>query len=311
MRAIHDHDELVALCDGDGLCLWAAQGLGGRGRAWAAEDGRALAVAGTAISRRDRIAVHGAAEAVVPLVAEVLREVGPAYRPLGDPRLIDAVVAGVPRLVRGKTFGWMETAPGTVPTVTATVPAPGTAPAITAAVSAPGSAPAITGTASAPSTAPAGTATAPAVPPMPRPPHAPVPAVLPAPTAVADVRWLADGDLAEVAALLDRAHPGSDAKPGVPGVERWAGVRDDAGRLGAVAALAWSAPAIALVAGVAVRPDVQGRGLGRTVCGFVLADALARHGRAALMVDEGNDAAERLYRSLGMTYRTIVAAFVR
>jgi ribosomal protein S18 acetylase RimI-like enzyme len=123
-------------------------------------------------------------------------------------------------------------------------------------------------------------------------------------------RWLHDDDLPEATALLEAALPGSDAMPGVPGVERWAGIRDDAGRLTAVAALAWSAPAVGFLAGVAVRTDTRGRGLGRAICDFILAAALARHGGAALMVDEGNQAAVRLYRGLGMRYRPILAAFV-
>jgi GNAT superfamily N-acetyltransferase len=246
MRAIHDHAELVALCDGDTLCLWAAQGLDGRGRAWVGEDGRALAVAGAGISTRDRIAVRGSAAATVPLVDEVMREVGPTYRPLGDRDLIGAIVDGVPELVKGKLFGWMESEPGMV------VPEP----------------------------------------------------------AGNRVRWLTDADEADAALLLESVNPDSNAKPGVPGVECWAGIRDDEGRLVALAALAWSAPTVGLITGVAVHAGVQGRGLGRAVCAFILAAALARHGNAALMVDHGNDAAERLYRKLGMGHRPIGAAFV-
>jgi GNAT superfamily N-acetyltransferase len=244
MRAIHDHDELVALCGGDTLCLWAAQGLGGRGRAWVGDDGRALAVAGAGISTRDRIAVRGSAEAAVPLMAEVMREVGRTYRPLGEPELMAAIVDGVPELVRGKSFRWMESVPGMIVS------------------SGEGS------------------------------------------------RWLDDTESAEAAALLESAAPDSDAKPGVPGVECWAGIRDGDGRLAATAALGWSAPTVGLIAGVAVRPDVRGRGLGRAVCAFVLAAALARYGSAALMVDEGNGAARRLYRGLGMGHRPVLAAFV-
>lgn len=242
MRAIDDHDELVALCGGDTLCRWVAQGLDGRGRAWASADGRALAVAGTGISRRDRIAVSGPAASVVPLVRDVLHEVGPTYRPLGDPPLIDAIVGGVPGLVSGKAFGWMErTAAG-----------------------------------------PAGRRRG--------------------------ARWLSDPDMPETTALLQDT--GSDAMPGVPGVERWAGIRDDEGRLVAVAALAWSAPSVGLVAGVAVHPKIRGQGLGRAVCGFVIAEALRRYGCAALMVDGWNEAAIRLYRGLGMSYRPALAAYV-
>jgi GNAT superfamily N-acetyltransferase len=242
MRAIDDHDELVALCGGDTLCRWVAQGLDGRGRAWASADGRALAVAGPGVSRRDRIAVSGPAASVVPLVREVLHEVGPTYRPLGDPPLIDAIAGAVPGLVTGKAFGWMErTAAG------------------------------------------------------------------PPGDAGRGARWLRDADLPEAAALLEGT--GSDAMPGVPGVERWAGVRDDEGRLVALAALGWSAPSVGLVAGVAVHPDARRRGLGRAVCGFVIAEALRRYGCAALMVDAGNEAAIGLYRGLGMSHRPTLAAY--
>ncbi|MGI5228270.1 GNAT family N-acetyltransferase [Actinoallomurus sp. CA-142502] len=243
MRAIHDHDELTALCAGDTLCLWAAQDLDGRGRAWASDDGRAVAVAGHDISRRDRIAVHGQADAAVPLVEQVLAEVGPTYRPLGDPGLIGAVVAGVPVLAPTRAFGWMETTE--------------------------------------------------------------------APAAAGGARWLTRPELPEAAALLDVAFPTSDARPGSRADERWAGLRDDAGRLVALAALVWPAPSVGLIAGVAVHPDARGLGLGRTVCAFVAAEAVARHGTAALMVDEWNRAAVRLYQGLGMRYRPLLAAHVQ
>jgi GNAT superfamily N-acetyltransferase len=243
MRAIEDHDELVSLCEADTLCLWAAQGPDGNSRAWASDDGRALAVAGPGLSLRDRLVVRGPIEAAVPLTRSVLAEVGPTYRPLGDPELIDSIVGGVPEMVRGKAFGWMEFA------------------------------------------APAG----------PAPPAGPA-------------RWLSDAEMTEATALLKAAFPTSNAMPGVPGVESWAGVRDDAGRLAALAALAWSAPTVGLIAGVAVRPGVRGRGLGRVVCAFILAAALDRHGSAGLMVDEWNTPAIRLYRRLGLRYRPVLAA---
>jgi ribosomal protein S18 acetylase RimI-like enzyme len=52
------------------------------------------------------------------------------------------------------------------------------------------------------------------------------------------------------------------------------------------------------------------RGYGAAACGLVLAEALAKHGSAALMVDEQNHPAIRLYRSLGMRYRALAAAYV-
>jgi ribosomal protein S18 acetylase RimI-like enzyme len=78
-----------------------------------------------------------------------------------------------------------------------------------------------------------------------------------------------------------------------------------------VAALVWPAPPVGFVAGVAVHPDAPGHGLGRAVCGFVVAEAVARHGSAALMVDEWNHSAVRLYQGLGMRHRPLRAARVR
>lgn len=251
MREIDDHDEMVALCGGDTLALWAAQGPEGESRAWLGDDGRGLVVAGPRLSLRDRLVVRGPAGAVVPLVRRVLPEVGGTYRPLGDPDVITAVVSGVPDLVTGKSFGWMHTA-GAGPSARPADPAGGRA---------------------------AGGA----------------------------ARWLESGELAEAAELLEQVFPASDAMPGVPGADRWAGVRDG-DRLVALAALAWSAPSVGLIAGVAVRSDVQGRGLGREVCRFVLEAALHRHGGAGLMVDEWNTAAIRLYRRLGLRYRPVLSA---
>jgi hypothetical protein len=44
VREIGDREELVAWCEADTLCPWAAQGLDGRCRAWRSADGRAVAV---------------------------------------------------------------------------------------------------------------------------------------------------------------------------------------------------------------------------------------------------------------------------
>ena len=122
--------------------------------------------------------------------------------------------------------------------------------------------------------------------------------------------WLAEADLPVVAALLEASYPASYAKPGAPGVERWAGARDDDGQLAAVGALAWSAPAVGFISGVAVRPAARGQGLGRQVCTWLLAGALRRHRAAALMVDDANRAARRLYLGLGLRYRQLSVAAV-
>jgi hypothetical protein len=74
MIEISDHAELAARCHGDTLCLWAAQGLDGRSRAWRSPDGTAVAAAGSCLSTRDRIAVHGRASRRWPEGAQWLPE---------------------------------------------------------------------------------------------------------------------------------------------------------------------------------------------------------------------------------------------
>ena len=261
MIEIDDHEELVALSGADTLCLWAAQGLDGRSRAWRSMDGRAIAVAGPGLSSRDRLAVRGPAAAMVALADAVLAEVGPSYRPLGARELIGTLVDALPQLVPVATFGWMHRRrPAALASIFVTA---GRLPA-----------------------AAAGRLADPAA------------------------GWLPGAALPEVEALLAAGFPSSYARPGVAGVERWAGVRDDTGRLAAVAALGWCAPTVGLLAGVAVHPGARGQGLGRKVCAFVLADALDRHGAAALMVEDWNDPALRMYRDLGLRYQALAAAAV-
>jgi GNAT superfamily N-acetyltransferase len=123
--------------------------------------------------------------------------------------------------------------------------------------------------------------------------------------------WLPPAAAPAVTALLDQAFPGSYAYPGRPGAaDRWAGALppDGSGTPLAVAALAWCAPTVGLLAGVATDPAARGRGLGRQVCAFVLAEALAAYGTAALFVADDNTPALRLYRSLGLAYRPLRAA---
>jgi ribosomal protein S18 acetylase RimI-like enzyme len=99
------------------------------------------------------------------------------------------------------------------------------------------------------------------------------------------------------AALMDR--PGSDHRPRLHRRER----RGD--RLaGAVDAR----PARRARPGVEADPAARGLGLGREVCAYVIADALAAQGTVALIADDSNIPALRLYRSLGLRYRALRAA---
>lgn len=92
---------------GDGLVMWAAQGLGPGVRAW--RRGDAVAVASPYLSCRDRLAVHGPASDVAVLVAEALAVVGPTYRLIGSADLVSDVAGSIAGLEIARTFGWMET----------------------------------------------------------------------------------------------------------------------------------------------------------------------------------------------------------
>lgn len=243
MRKLDSLEELAICCRGDSLCRWAAQHLGEDNHAWASDDDRALAVAGRALSARDRLAVWGDPGSAVPLARTLLDELGPSYRPLGDRTLIDTLAAEPPGLSRSAGFGWMDRTRTGPP-----LPSAGTA------------------------------------------------------------QWLPQSALDEASAVVAAGFPESYAQPGGPGAERWAGVRDGDGRLVAVGALAWTAPTVGFLSGIAVLPGARGQGLARQVCALLLTEALTRYGTAALMVDDDNRAALHLYRSLGLRYRPLRAA---
>ncbi|WP_329568119.1 GNAT family N-acetyltransferase [Kitasatospora sp. NBC_01266] len=123
--------------------------------------------------------------------------------------------------------------------------------------------------------------------------------------------WLTPEELPEAAALLDHAFPDSHAHPLRPGARAWAGVRDETGRLTALAADAWSAPDLGLLAGVTAHPaHGRGRGHAEAACRLVLATLLHRCGRAGLMVAGDNASALRLYERIGLRRRTVAAARV-
>ncbi len=124
-------------------------------------------------------------------------------------------------------------------------------------------------------------------------------------------RLLTPAELPEAAELLDTAYPASYAHPLRPGCRGWAGVRDQAGRLTALAADAWSSPEVGYLAGVAAHPaHGRGRGHAEAACRLLLDAMLRRCQRAALMVDHDNPAAIRLYERLGLSRRDMTATYV-
>lgn len=120
--------------------------------------------------------------------------------------------------------------------------------------------------------------------------------------------WLTDADTEAINGILDRAYPISYARPGVPGVTRWAGVRDDAGRVLAVGALAWPSPQVTVLSGIAVDPPARGKGLALPICATLAHTALASHTAVALMVEDANTRARRVYERLGLHHRPLAAA---
>jgi ribosomal protein S18 acetylase RimI-like enzyme len=120
---------------------------------------------------------------------------------------------------------------------------------------------------------------------------------------VHQARWLSRLEWRAADQVLSLAYPKSFARPGVPGVSRWAGITDLAGSLTSIAADAWSAPGLGFLAGLAVVPEARRSGQGRDVSAFVLKSLMAVHGRVAMMVQNSNEAAITTYTELGLTYR--------
>jgi ribosomal protein S18 acetylase RimI-like enzyme len=120
---------------------------------------------------------------------------------------------------------------------------------------------------------------------------------------VHEARWLSRQEWSAADQLLRVAYPKSFARPGVPGVSRWAGITDLAGSLTSIAADAWSSPGLGFVAGLAVVPAARRTGQGRDVTAFVLKSLMAMHGRVAMMVRNSDAATIAMYAQLGLTYR--------
>jgi hypothetical protein len=199
MEELRDPAALMAACSGDPLLLWVAQDFRTGARAWT--TGAATAVAGPAVSKRDRLAIQGEPRSVITLLRHVLPEVDPSFRTIGDRDLVHLVVRDFTELDLVLEFGWMETA---------------------------------------------------AAPPV----------------GTYDTEWLDEDRVGEIGLLLDRAFPDSYARPGEPGVSRWAGCTVNDG-LASVAADAWPCADVGFIAGAATDPNLRGQRLAERVCGLV------------------------------------------
>lgn len=106
-------------------------------------------------------------------------------------------------------------------------------------------------------------------------------------------------DPALVESVLDRANPGSFARPGTPGIESWLGVRDGA-ELVSVGALVRQADRTGHLRGISVLPTHTGRGIGRGLSAALTQRALqGGSGVATLGVFTDNAPALAIYHRLG------------
>jgi ribosomal protein S18 acetylase RimI-like enzyme len=114
------------------------------------------------------------------------------------------------------------------------------------------------------------------------------------------VDWLPDEAAGEIADLLQAWSPRHDADPGAPGVLRWCGIRDPAGRLVATAAHTQRVPGVPYLASIATAGDVRGHGYGAAVTAWITRAILADGaGWVTLGMYSDNDIARRLYLRLG------------
>lgn len=120
---------------------------------------------------------------------------------------------------------------------------------------------------------------------------------------------LGEADAVEMATLAEHAKPG----PWGLKTHRYGpffGIRDDAGRLLAMAGQRMLMPGMAEVSGVSTWEDCRGRGYARTLIGHVMRDMVARGEQPFLHSYADNAGAIALYESLGFRIRREVHVLV-
>lgn len=125
------------------------------------------------------------------------------------------------------------------------------------------------------------------------------------PASPPDVVALGVRDAGEMLALVALTRPGPFAARTVT-LGRYVGVRDEDGRLVAMAGERFRLPGWTEISAVCTHPDLRGRGLAAALTADVARAAAARGERVLLHVAEGNDAALRVYERLGFTWRRTV-----
>lgn len=110
---------------------------------------------------------------------------------------------------------------------------------------------------------------------------------------------LDEGHQPEIAALLARANPGTDARPFEHPGQQWVGVRDDHGRLVACGVRERSLAGHPILSGITVDPTQRGLGLGLAVTAYLTRRAVEDDGVCTLGMYSHNAVARRLYLGLG------------
>lgn len=126
------------------------------------------------------------------------------------------------------------------------------------------------------------------------------PPVFPGEAHLVDLDDEADAD--GIRALMARGNPRSHGHPGEGVTDRWLGLRDDAGRPVACAALHRNTAGNPHLSGITVAPELRGRGLGLALTAALTRQAVESDGVCTLGMFSDNTVGRRLYRGLG--YRT-------
>lgn len=125
----------------------------------------------------------------------------------------------------------------------------------------------------------------------------------------ADLVELGVEDVPEMLELIELTQPGPFAVRTLE-LGGYVGVRDDAGRLVAMAGERLAVDGFVEVSAVCTRPELRGTGLGSALVRAVVAGIRARGDEAFLHVADNNMNALRLYLALGFTERIMADAMI-